>query len=186
MTYESGKIIDYLLQKYAAEPPPAVPAQQGGLQRRCPAEIYGTVRLLTSGLASHLRGMAHMGLVRTPSRPAAQPLELASYEGHPGARLVREALCTLELHYVVRTTPLGAVRRRSEGCRRPPWLHDPNTGYETDCCSAACDYLYDTYATGEPQHGTDEVPWAAFTRRRIDAMRGLVRSLYARVGPLSV
>ena len=46
------------------------------------------------------------------SRPAALPLELVSYEGHPSSRLVRAALCPLELRYVVRTTPFGSSPRR--------------------------------------------------------------------------
>lgn len=183
-TYESSRIIEYLLHKYAAEPPPSEAEREGALRRW--AVMRDSLRLLTSGLASHLRGMLHMGLVRVPSRPAALPLELVSYEAHPGARLVREALCALELRYVVRTTPLGSSKRRGPNGRSPPWLVDPNTGFETGDCHAAADYLYDTYATGDPPHGAESVTWVAFTRRRMEAMRGLVKSLWARVGPLSV
>ncbi|CAE7161831.1 unnamed protein product, partial [Symbiodinium pilosum] len=67
-------------------------------------------------------------------------------EGSPFVRLVREALCCLELPYVLRNVPHGEVKNRTEfrekyghllstarnavGAVQMPFLRDPNTGMD--------------------------------------------------------
>ena len=91
-----------------------------------------------------------------------------------------QALCVLELRYIVRCAPLG--KATAEG-RRPPWLHDPNTGFETGDCTAAVEYLYREYATGETA-GT--ISWRVLRRRQLQAERSVIRGLFVSVGPVSV
>lgn len=56
----------------------------------------------TSSLASITRAMS--GILYRPSLPAAEPLELFSYEANPQSRIVRERLTEMEISYVLRNT----------------------------------------------------------------------------------
>ncbi|MEO1253052.1 MAG: glutathione S-transferase N-terminal domain-containing protein [Pseudomonadota bacterium] len=72
------------------------------------------------------------GTFRRNSRDAERPLEFIGAERDPGARLVKERLCALELPYVWR--PTGAAR-----------LADPNTDQEISGARAIRAYLATTY-----------------------------------------
>ncbi len=84
----------------------------------------------TSALAALSRPLS--GVRVRPSREPAQPLELWSFEASPYCRLVREALCTLELPYVLHNVAKGSPKRDAfvarSGKMQVPYLHDPNTG----------------------------------------------------------
>jgi glutathione S-transferase len=134
--YESADIVAYLRKTYADRD-----TRPGLLDR--------PLQVATSMLASGLR--AGRGVRARASKPAARPLELFSFESSPYSRLVREALCELELPYTLRNTgkghwkdlgppavrdklhkaPKGSGRNRKRLAERTgrvqlPYLIDPN------------------------------------------------------------
>src|SRR6185503_5894833 len=82
----------------------------------------------SGGIASGLRGMR--GRRARPSRAPDQPLELWSFEASPFCRIVREALCELEIPYRLHNVDKGSPRRESfvarSGKMMVPYLVDPN------------------------------------------------------------
>jgi len=153
--YESADIVAYLRRTYGGRD-----TQPGLLDR--------PLKVATSMLASGLR--SGRGLRARPSKAAAQPLELFSFESSPFSRLVREALCELELPYVLRNTGKGhwkdlgppSVRDRlhkapkDSGRNRKallaraghvqlPYLVDPNSGREMFESADILRYLDETY-----------------------------------------
>ena len=62
---------------------------------------------------------------------------------------MREALCELEVPYLLRTTPTGSERWREVKARggkaMVPYLIDPNTDTELYESADIRDYLYRTY-----------------------------------------
>lgn len=153
--YESADIVAYLRKTYAG-------------RDTKPGLLGRPIQVATSMLASGLR--AGRGLRARPSKPAAQPLELFSFEGSPFSRLVREVLCELELPYVLRNTGKGhwkdlgppVVRDRLHkapkdtgrnrkvlfertGRVQVPYLIDPNTGREMYESADIVRYLEETY-----------------------------------------
>jgi glutathione S-transferase len=78
------------------------------------------------------------------------PLELYSIEASPYARLVREALCELELPYVLHNLGRGSARREAfakmSGKMMVPYLVDPNTGKAMFESADIVKYLDQTYA----------------------------------------
>ena len=154
--YESADIVRYLFETYGKRRPPP----------------YWRVMALQQ-LGSGLAGMARVraGVRAAPSRPPEKPLELYSFEASPFARLVRERLSELEIHYLLRSVgrsspadwlPPGVrdvlnldyqpetVNRRAllerAGRISIPYLVDPNTGAELAESAAILDYLTATYA----------------------------------------
>lgn len=154
--YESRDIVRYLFQTYG----------NGSVPRRCQPRA-------TQPVSNVLAFMTRLGsgAFARPSRGAAQPLHLWSFEGSPYSRLVREQLCELELPYTLHN--LGkehwreagpAVRRIApnpyvprEGGKRHafwqahrrvqvPYLEDPNTGTHLFESRAILEYLQRTYA----------------------------------------
>ena len=113
--YESDDIVRHLFERYGtgSVPRPLVP---------------GPLTDLSAVSVGLLRGKA--GSFYRPAKSPEQPLELFSYEAHPGCRLVRERLSILELPYL--------LRNRAPGTRRPlpagvalgdlPHLVDPGWG----------------------------------------------------------
>ncbi len=154
--YESADIVGYLFETYGKRKPPVY-------------WRWKELQELGSGLAGAVRLGA--GLRAAPSKPAAQPLELYSFESSPFARPVRERLCELELPYVVRSCGRSnvadwmppqvrdavypdyqpeTVNRRALKARAGrvtiPYLADPNTGAEMGESSEILAYLDATYA----------------------------------------
>jgi glutathione S-transferase len=84
------------------------------------------------------------------ARPAELPLELYSFEASPFCRIVREALCALEipyrLHNVGKGSPSRAAFVARSGRMQVPWLVDPNTGIEIFESADIVRYLEATYA----------------------------------------
>ncbi len=153
--YESADIIAYLFEAYGERPLPL-------------AWRPHTLNTVSSGVATAFRAGA--GGRSRPSTAPAEPLELYSIESSPFARLVREALCELELPYRLRNmgrTQLResvppAIRERvnleiepttenrlrlleKTGRVMVPYLVDPNTGTELFESGAIMTYLHDTY-----------------------------------------
>lgn len=157
LLYESTDIIAYLVKAYGQ----GKPDWKG---RR-----FKSFDVVSSALASGYRAGA--GLRVRPSKEPSQPLELYSFESSPYARRVREALCELELPYVLRNVgrtqliesippsardflglsirPTSAKRQaflERSGRMMVPYLIDPNTNTEMFESTAIRDYLMKTYA----------------------------------------
>lgn len=156
--YESVDIIAYLFDTYGQRPVP--------LKWRA-----GTLQKLSSIATALVRPTR--GLRTRPSKTLNRPLELYSFESSPFARPVRDLLCEMELHYVVRSAgrtqlsdwvppPVRAalnlhsqpsLHNRKELLERAgrvsiPYLVDPNTGEEMAESDDIICYLTDTYAVG--------------------------------------
>ncbi|XP_078434799.1 thioredoxin family protein isoform X2 [Wolffia australiana] len=97
LMYESGDIVKYLFQQYG--------------QGRSPTFGLLESTLVTGWMPTLLRagrGMSRWSKARTESPP--ERLELFSYETNPQARIVREALCELELSYILHNVGDGSSK----------------------------------------------------------------------------
>jgi glutathione S-transferase len=131
---ESDAIIHYLAERYG--------------DGRAPLSArLGPVVVLSGSLASGMRA-GHGGRAR-PSKAPAKPLELWSFEASPYCRLAREALCELELPYLLHNVGKGSSQRKSfiarSGKMMVPYLADPNTGREMFESAEIVRYLEETY-----------------------------------------
>ena len=133
--YESDDIVAHLYRTYGAGDPPF-------LLR------LGPLTLLGSALASAIRPT--MGLRAVSSRRPRKPLDLWSFEASPYCRIAREALCVLELPYVLhnvaKDSPSRAEFVKRSGKMQVPYLADPNTSKEMFESSDIVRYLFETYA----------------------------------------
>ena len=133
--YESDDIVEYLFAEYGDGPPPAL--FRSGIVNDLTSVLAGLPRL---GAGTRYRR------ARTPE----EPLELYSFEASPFCRIVREALCTLELPYLLHNVALGSEGRERFGERSGktmvPYLIDPNTGREMFESADIVRYLEETYA----------------------------------------
>ncbi len=95
--YESADILEYLGRTYRRR----VRGTRG---------VGRGVAVATSAISSALllRHRGIIGMKARPSKPAAQPLELYSFEASPYSKPVRARLCELELAYVLHNTGKGA------------------------------------------------------------------------------
>ncbi|XP_010538905.1 PREDICTED: uncharacterized protein LOC104813086 isoform X2 [Tarenaya hassleriana] len=136
--YESGDIVNYLFKQYG--------------NGRSPSAGLLESTLFTGWMPTILRAGRGMSLWdKARPDPPPEMLELFSYENNPYARLVREALCELELPYVLRNVGEGSVRIRSlldaSGSNEVPFLVDPNTGAQIGDYQKIMDYLFNTYSS---------------------------------------
>ena len=132
--YESSDIVRYLFDTYG----------NGSVPWLLAAGILGD---LSSTLASALRPT--VGIRYRPATPPARPLELWSFEASPFCRIVREALCTFELPYLLHNVAKGSPGREAfvarSGRMMVPWLSDPNTGTQLFESADIVTYLEQTY-----------------------------------------
>lgn len=162
--YESEEICKYLWTTYGSE------AKAPLLYRLALFSWWTKLYHISLFLATLFRPLPRMGLLRTPSKAPKQPLELWSFEGSPPCRLAREALCSLELPYVLHNIAHGSKAKRvdftskygerlsktrknlssvaGEDIVKVPFLIDPNTKTEMFESADIVKYLFDTYATG--------------------------------------
>lgn len=133
--YESDDIVKYLFDRYgdgSVSLSLAVP-----LLRDVSSVLSGWPR---AGYGSHYR----------PARRPDQALELYSFEASPFSRLVREALCTLELPYRLHNVAKGSPHRSAfierSGRMMVPYLVDPNTEAAMFESADIVRYLEETYA----------------------------------------
>ena len=133
--YESAHIVAHLHKHYGTGP---VPLSAAGPWVLPSLILAGVPRL-------------RRGTWMVPSRAPEAPLELWGMEASPYTRIVREALCVLELPYILRTTPVGSKRwkdvKKRGGKGMVPFLVDPNTGTEMYESADIHDYLMRTYGT---------------------------------------
>ena len=131
--YESEDIIRYLASTYGDGTIP--------LHLR-----FGALSTVRAALTSAPRGRMRA----EPSKLPEKPLELWSFEASPYCRIAREALCRLELPYVLHNVAKGSKHRADfvarSGKMRVPYLADPNTGREMFESAEIVSYLRSTYA----------------------------------------
>jgi len=139
--YESEEIIQYLVRQY-------------GNGRFEPYLRASSLKTLLGSVAS-LQRMGAGTWVR-PGRPPEGPaemLELWSFEASPFCRLVREALCELELPYILHNVAKESPSRPAfvaiSGKMQVPFLRDPNTGKMLLESAAIVEYLHETYGEME-------------------------------------
>ncbi|KAH7281063.1 hypothetical protein KP509_36G028300 [Ceratopteris richardii] len=131
--YESGEIVKYLFRTY------------GDGRNPSPGILESTIftgwvpTLMRAG-----RGMTrwHFAVTEIPSKK----LELFSYENNQFARIVREALCELELPYILHNAGIGSGSLPQV---QVPSLVDPNTGMRLENHEEICDYLFSRYRSKE-------------------------------------
>jgi glutathione S-transferase len=132
--YESDAIIRYLADHYGDGSIPL-------------ASNMGPVTIFTSSFASLWR--LGIGTSARPSKRPEKPLELWSFEASPYCRLAREALCSLELPYVLHNVGRGSSKRNAfkerSGKMMVPYLVDPNTGAAMFESADIVRYLESTY-----------------------------------------
>lgn len=132
--YESSEILQYLAEHYGDGTVP--------LSLR-----LGPWTVVSGSVGSLLR--FPRGVRARPSRAPEQPLELWAFEASPYCRIVREALCELELPYVLRTMGKGSEKRPAFrnrlGKLQFPYLEDPNTGAGRFESAHIAEYLQQTY-----------------------------------------
>lgn len=114
------------------------------------ASVGRKLYLLGAFTASGLRFASGMMVGRLGPRPA-QPLVLWDFEACPHCRIVREALCTLDIDVEVRPCPRGGTRFRPElAGNTVPRLHDPNAGVTLSESVDIVSHLYTRYGAGRP------------------------------------
>ncbi|OVA00132.1 Glutaredoxin [Macleaya cordata] len=138
--YESGEIVKYLFKQYG--------------QGRSPSVGLLESTLFTGWVPTILRAGRGMTLwERARQEPPPKKLEVFSYENNAYARIVREALCELELPYILQNVGEGSSRSKllleTSGSKEVPFLIDPNTGTQMGDYKKILSYLFQTYATVE-------------------------------------
>jgi glutathione S-transferase len=133
--YESDDIVRHLFEQYG--------------DGRVPLALaMGPLTNLSSFAASANR--PGFGTVYRKAKHPKKMLELYSFEASPFSRLAREALCSLEIPYVLHNVAKGSPSREGfvarSGKMQVPYLVDPNTGEEMFESADIVAYLYRTYA----------------------------------------
>jgi glutathione S-transferase len=133
--YESDDIVRHLFTAY-------------GDGRVPPMLGLWPVNDLTSAVASAMRPGS--GTRYRAARAPERPLELWSFEASPFCRIAREALCELELPYLLHNVAKGSAAREAfvarSGKMMVPYLVDPNTGAAMFESADIVRYLDATYA----------------------------------------
>jgi glutathione S-transferase len=133
--YESDDIVRSLFETYG----------DGTVPRILGMPIFTDV---ASGLASAARLGCCSGA--RPARQPTAPLELWSFEASPFCRIAREALCDLEIPYLLHNVAKGSPKRdafvRRAGKMQVPYLVDPNTSAAMFESADIVRYLETTYA----------------------------------------
>ena len=135
--YESMEIVEYLYREYG--------------NGKMPTSVrLSPLNRASSMLASGARLPGGGGGNKAvPSRAPEKPLELWSFEASPYCRIAREALCQLELPYVLHNVAKNSPSRpkmvERAGRVMVPYLADPNTGKEMFESADIVRYLNETY-----------------------------------------
>ncbi|PIN03544.1 hypothetical protein CDL12_23935 [Handroanthus impetiginosus] len=132
--YESSNIVKYLFDQYGPS--------------------FGMLEstIITGWVPTLLRAGRGMTLwEKSIKEPPSGKLELFSYENNPYARIVREALCELELPYILQSVGQGSVRAKSllemSGSNEVPYPVDHNTGMKIGGYKNVISYLFQSYSS---------------------------------------
>ncbi len=141
--YESDEIVKYLFESYG--------------DGRVPWTLAaGALTDLTAGLASVARPL--QGTYYERAKAPKKALELYSFEASPFCRIGREALCSLEIPYLLHNVAKGSPGREAfverSGKMMVPYLIDPNTKTEMFESAEIVEYLRATYARGKKPKST--------------------------------
>ncbi|XP_006653444.1 uncharacterized protein LOC102707026 [Oryza brachyantha] len=135
--YESGDIVKYLFGQYGQGKNPSI-----GL-------LESTI--LTGWVPTLLRAGRGMTLWNKAGVVPEDKLELFSFENNTYARIVREALCELEVPYILQNCGEGSSKidllQRIAGSKQVPYLIDPNTGFQSGDHKKILSYLFQQYST---------------------------------------
>jgi glutathione S-transferase len=133
--YESDAIVRHLFTRYGDGALPA--GLRGGALSQISLALAGLPR-------------AGKGVFRRASRAPEKPLELYGFEASPYCKIVREALCVLELPYLLHNVAPGSPSRPAFEARaggvQVPYLVDPNTGSALFESAEIVRHLESTYA----------------------------------------
>lgn len=145
--YESEDIIKYLYSHYGEEAKENIPMK---IQAFLPSFV--SMGFLKTSIL--LRPLAHMGMIRVPSKEPKVPLELWGFEASPFVKLVREWLDCLEIPYISHSMAKSAVEKRDSFRKKHgktlfPYIEDPNTGFKSFESDLIIKYLQKTYQTGK-------------------------------------
>ncbi len=136
--YESDDIVSHLFATYGGRTPGVL--------------VRGPLATVSSAVASLFRPTG--GAKARPSRRPAAPLELWSFEESPFCRIAREALCELEIPYLLHNVGKNSAGRPAfvarSGKMMVPYLVDPNTGREMFESADIRAYLDETYGVEAP------------------------------------
>jgi glutathione S-transferase len=133
--YESDDIIAYLYQTYGDGRAPLILS-------------LGPLTTLGASLPTFYR--LGRGREYREARAPTKPLELYSFEISPYCRIAREALCELEIPYLLHNVGKGSPSRPAfeerSGKMMVPYLVDPNTDIQMFESADIVAYLEKTYA----------------------------------------
>jgi len=152
-TAKADAIVKYLWTTYGDKAEPRI------------WDVYGAKLGFWSLDAPNLfRPLPSQGLLKTPAEKPERMIELYGFEVSPWCRLVREALTTLQLPYVMHNMALGSGKRSQfaktfdkqadkRGLNLLSWtkvplLVDPNRNTNLFGAAEAVKYLFDTYQSG--------------------------------------
>ncbi|XRB06637.1 anaphase-promoting complex subunit [Pycnococcus provasolii] len=143
--YESDAIVKYLYETYG-----------GGYEESSPPRLLSST-LLTGWMPTVLR--LGRGLRRYDgAKPEAAGARITfwSYENNQFARLVREALCELEIPYTLKACAKGSTKREElkelqGGSTKVPFLVDAGTGENVQDSEQAVAYLFKEYSSPPPE-----------------------------------
>ncbi|KAK7289646.1 hypothetical protein RIF29_03445 [Crotalaria pallida] len=135
--YESGDIVKYLFERYG--------------DGRSPSSGLLESTIFTGWMPTLLRAGRGMTLwERSTPDPPPGKLELFSFENNPYARIVREALCELELPYILQNVGEGSRRMKllldASGSKEVPYFVDHSTGFQSGDHKMILQYLFKTYS----------------------------------------
>ncbi|XP_004499576.1 uncharacterized protein [Cicer arietinum] len=136
--YESSDIVKYLFEQYG--------------EGRSPSLGLLESTIFTGWMPTILRAGRGMTLwERSSLDPPPGKLELFSYENNPNARIVREALCELELPYILQNVGEGSRRMKllldASGSKEVPYFVDHKTGFQSGDYKMILSYLFTTYSS---------------------------------------
>jgi len=141
--YESSEIAEYLYANYG----------QGCSKPFMYRVLPKGLNLMSLFLCGITRCLPEHGILKIPSKCPEKQIELWQYENSSFCKIVREALCSLELPYICHNVAWGSKKReifaKENGKLQFPFIHDPNTGVKIFDSEKIVAYLMKEYKTGE-------------------------------------
>jgi len=145
------------------------------LNKMLPFRLMHGPLYFTIFISSFIRSTIGYGRKALPTSTRPQKaLTLWGNEHSPFVTIVRELLCSFEIPYVMKNTPIGCTWKREEFRRKHshllsqgrnmvphviqiPLLIDPNTDTTMVESRAICKYLWDTYGEAEAEKQSEDL-----------------------------